>query len=212
MYGTDDFAIRQLTFPAEEPLSLQEAKAHLRIDDEITDFDSILTGYLLAGRNFLESAYNVRLLKQTVEYTIDQFPYEDRIKFRIWPIQSIDYIRVTDVKGAVSNLAYGPATDDANVARPRLFKKPAELVLGYTKLWPTTILDTADAIAFGLTVGFQTDNSPETLPLPDEVKQAMRFLLEHQFTNGSAVTQGVVGQTDLVTLGVDNFMANVRLY
>ncbi len=54
------------TAPAAEPISLAEAKAHLRIDAD--DEDALLTALIAAARMFVERTLGVALITQSWSY------------------------------------------------------------------------------------------------------------------------------------------------
>jgi uncharacterized phiE125 gp8 family phage protein len=200
-----DWSISLLEPPAAEPLTLDQAKAHLKVT--WPEEDSTIGDYLTAARAYIEDAYGIRLVRQKVEVQFQNFPLlADRMKLPIAPVQSVDYFRYFDVQLVQRVMVVGT---DLHV---RLNKRPPELILPYGKVWPPVVLDTADPIRIGLAVGFVNGHSPETLPVPPAALSAMRLLLTHQYENRAAVTLGTLEKTDPLALGVAHLMANVALY
>jgi uncharacterized phiE125 gp8 family phage protein len=201
-----DFSIRPLSLPTSEPMSVAQAKAHLRIPADVTEFDEIVADLIASARDYIEQTYNLRILPQDVEIGFLQFPKGDRIRLPIWPVQSLNYFHYTTA--AEETLAI-----DLNVlVKARLHRKPAEIALRFSQVWPAVITDTSEGLQIGLTVGWETGDSPELLPRPPQINQAMRLLIGHGFNNGSAVTLGTLDKSDPLALGVDSLMANIRLY
>ncbi len=58
--------------PAVEPLSLQEAKLHLRVD--IPDDDALIAALITSVRQYAETITRRAFIQQTWEYVIDSFP------------------------------------------------------------------------------------------------------------------------------------------
>ncbi len=59
-------SLRVVTQPAQEPVSLSDARAHLRLDSE----DSQVLAYLAAARGWVELYLNRALITQTLRYTL----------------------------------------------------------------------------------------------------------------------------------------------
>lgn len=63
------------TEPASEPVSLSEAKAHLRVG--VSDDDSLISGLIVAARNAAETYTRRSLITQGWTLWLDQFPASD---------------------------------------------------------------------------------------------------------------------------------------
>lgn len=200
------WALRTIRPPAAEVISLSQAKGHLHIDLSFTDEDTTLEGYIESAREVIEQHYNLRLAQQQVELLLQNFPYGDAIQLPIWPVQSADYLNFTDVANVTRTLTIG--TD----VLTRLYCKPAELKLPFGGVWPAQVLTTADPVKIGLTVGFITGASPETLKMPARAVAAMLLLIGHSYDNRSAVTLGTLMKSEKLLHGVDDLMADLRLY
>lgn len=61
-----------LTGPKAEPISLAEAKQHLRVDDSFDD--SLLAAMIVAARQQAEGVTHRSMIDQTWRYTFDSFP------------------------------------------------------------------------------------------------------------------------------------------
>lgn len=63
-----------VTQPTVEPITLAEAKSHLRVDSDFTADDSLISGLIVAARQEAEQICRRALIKQTWKLAIDQFP------------------------------------------------------------------------------------------------------------------------------------------
>lgn len=78
------------TAAASEPITLTEAKTHLRIDT--SDYDSIITPLIATVRQFGEAVTGRDFINKTYKGYLDSFPHES-IEIRKSKLQSITSIR-----------------------------------------------------------------------------------------------------------------------
>lgn len=205
-----DWSLRLVTPPEAEPLTLTQVKKAVRLPVDYLDEDDDLAEILAAARNELEQEYNIRFVVQTVELLLQDFPRAPFIRFPIWPVQEVLYFRYTDTAGTVREMEVDD-TSATFAVQTRLYRKPAEVNLPFSKFWPSTILRTADAIAIGLKVGYVSGKSPEELPTPPMALSALKRLIEHGYRYRGAVTLGSLLTSDEMKFGVSRLMANVGL-
>jgi uncharacterized phiE125 gp8 family phage protein len=67
-------SLKRLTAPAAEPITLAEAKAHLRVDTA-TD-DTLIAGYITTAREWCEDYLDRALVAQQLVMRLDAFPEE----------------------------------------------------------------------------------------------------------------------------------------
>lgn len=123
-------ALKLITAPAAEPLSLSDFKAHARIT--ATAEDTLLPVYVKAAREQLEHETGRALITQTWELTLDAFPGS------IWlpkpPLQSVTSIKYDDAAGVeqtLSNTVYDVLNVGAEYAS-------GAIVLADGETWPVT--------------------------------------------------------------------------
>lgn len=112
--------------PGEEPITLAQAKTHLRVDH--SDHDSLITTLIAAARRMAEERLARRLITQTWIAYFDDFA-DELLLSGLSPVASI-----TDVK-------YLAAADGAlTVLDPSVYQliktAPAKLVEAYDQTWP----------------------------------------------------------------------------
>lgn len=93
-----------VTPPAATPVSLAEAKAHLRIDGN--DEDVLVTALIAAAVAHLDGWSGIlgrALVTQTWQQDLDQFP-RDRIALPLAPVQSITSVGYRDTDGEEQTL------------------------------------------------------------------------------------------------------------
>lgn len=143
-------SIQLIAPPTYRPVSLDELKAHLRID--YSDNDSELKALLDESIKYVEEMTGYRLCTQTWTYKRDRFA--SKIPIPISPLQSISSITYQDDNNAEQTwAATNYKVDTASV--------PARLVLAYGGTIPTVYPD-LDSVSITLVVGFgQPDKVPE---------------------------------------------------
>lgn len=97
--------------PAAEPLTLDEAKAHLRLDGD--EEDALLASLIATSRSHVEAALGLALITQTWRWQADAVPARGRIELMTRPVARIE--RVAIAGGDVA-----PADYALDAARGRL--------------------------------------------------------------------------------------------
>lgn len=136
-----------VTPPSAEPVSLEEAKAHLKVDH--TDEDDFITTVITAALEYCEGFQARAYISQTLELTLDQFPSESSFKVPRPPLQSVASITYTDTDGTAAVMA---ATDYLVDTR----SQPGRVALGYSKSWPSVTLQPVNGVVVRLTAGYAT--------------------------------------------------------
>jgi uncharacterized phiE125 gp8 family phage protein len=92
-----------LTPPAQEPVSLAEARIFLRLDQSAED--DLLTTLITAARLMVEAVSGRLLVDQTWRIVIDRWPDGGEIRLPLSPVSTITAARVYDVLGAPQPVA-----------------------------------------------------------------------------------------------------------
>lgn len=182
-------ALTVITGPTQEPLSLQEAKDHLRVT--AADEDGLIAGYILAARQFVEDQTRRRFLTQTLDYTLDDWPYTSaggyyrtRIELPVLPVASITSLKYYDTTGTQQTMS---SSDYVlrNATGPIAYIEPA-----YGVTWPAVRCQ-SEAITVRMVVGGTLSE------VPNPLMQAMRMMIGHWYANREAINIGnIVTQLD----------------
>jgi uncharacterized phiE125 gp8 family phage protein len=151
--------LTRITEPVIEPVSLAQAKLHLRVDD--TAEDSLISAWITAARERAEASANLRLVAQELELQLDGFPGEqhravdlvtlerrssgDAIRL-VTPLIAVNSIKYIDTGGTEQTLAVADYQVDGDARPPRVL--PA-----YDKTWPSTRA-VLNAVKVRFTCGF----------------------------------------------------------
>lgn len=93
--------MRLITPPAVEPLSLEEAKAYLRVDS--VDDDALISGLITAAREYCEVHQGRAYMTQTWEVAYDGVPRQP-IKLPRPPLVSVESVTLIATGGEGSSL------------------------------------------------------------------------------------------------------------
>lgn len=154
-------AIKVITPPLIEPITLGEAKHHLRVDG--TDDDLLISSLIKQAREYCEDFQNRKYITQTLELVLDSFPRGDAIVFHnCSPVQRVESIKFYDV----SRQEY--LFDESNYIAD-LDGYVNRVVLNSGKHWPTIELQSVNAVRVRLVAGY--GDTPDKVP--ETVKWAM---------------------------------------
>jgi uncharacterized phiE125 gp8 family phage protein len=153
--------LKLVTAPAVEPVSLAEAKTHLRLDTA-TD-DAYVSALITAARERVELFLRRALIAQAYEYAVDDFPGYDRaIDLPRPPLRSVEWIRYVDTAGAVQTLDPDIYMVDASS------NEMGRIARAWNRSWPFTRY-TINAVTVRFTAGYGEE--------PGNVPQAIRHAI-----------------------------------
>lgn len=192
-------AIRLITAPAFEPVTLAEAKLHLRVDH--TDDDTLITELIKAARVFVEKFTARALVEQTWELVIDAFPTNE-ILIPLPPLISVTSIKYDDLDGAEQTL---PGTEYSvdTVSQPGW-------VVPVTTGWPSSVFNGINSVRIQYAAGYASANSPPTDNVPSSLKSAILLQIGNLYQNRESQVVGTV-VNQLPTGGVLHLMRQYRV-
>ncbi|HET6390789.1 head-tail connector protein [Hyphomicrobium sp.] len=164
--------------PAVEPVSVADAKAHMRIDGD--DEDVLIASLLLTSRLHIEVALSLALVTQKWKLTLDRWPRGRDVELPLSPLRSIDEIRVKDAAGVASVVPAESYLVDIASRPPRLV---------WNNQVPPSPQVRANGIEIEITAGFGA--SAESVPAP--LKHAILMLTAHWYEHRDP---GEVGSSD----------------
>lgn len=179
-----NWSLTRVTDPAEEPLSLDDVKAHSRVDFE--DEDGLITGMMVAARAYVEEYLSRSLITQAWELGLPCFPAADRICLPRGPVQEVQSITYYDSTLAAHTMAEG--TDFLVDSNSEL----AEIVLPFGHVWPQLVLSTSRPVVIRYTAGYGDDASDIPTPILLSMKQLVGSWYENRETYTTARTAQAV--------------------
>jgi uncharacterized phiE125 gp8 family phage protein len=188
-------SIRVTTQPTAEPLSIAEARAHMRVDH--FDEDGVIAGLILAARQHIETICGMALCSTGYTMTLDDFPPGEMITLPREPVQSVTAVRYLNEAGSLVTWSSAEWEADLYSLPPRI--RPRD---GYT--WPIS-QDRFAAVEIEFVAGY---GGPDLVP--QAVMQAMRLLVGHFYEHREAVQSG--GSVVELPFAVDALLAPYRRY
>lgn len=165
-----------ITAPAEEPITLTQAKLQCRVDG--SDEDALFTGVIIpAARHMAEQRTGQALVTQTWELALDAFPSAE-IEIEKPPVQSITSVKYLDIDGVeqtVSSTDY--ALDGYGSMQHRVIPD-----YGYS--WPSS-QSVPNAVKVRFVAGFGLATA-----VPEDIKAWLLLAIGTLYANRETVTQG----------------------
>lgn len=93
--------LRELIGSAEEPITLDVAKEHLRVTN--TDEDSYILELITVARSYVENEIGETLHRATYNYYLDLFPSDD-IEVPLPPLTSVTHVKYYDTDNSLQTL------------------------------------------------------------------------------------------------------------
>ena len=181
--------------PAVEPVSLAEAKLHMRVD--LDDDDALIQKLIEAARRHTEDFTSRSLITQTWKLTLDRFP-ESLLLWRwdAWtcsnvielpkpPLQSVTSVKYYDPDGVLQTLAASKYLVDA-------VTEPGRIAPVTGEFWPAT-QDRINAVEIIYVAGY----GAAAANVPAGLLAAIKLLLANWYENREATIAGSLNPVPL---------------
>lgn len=211
------YGVRLITDVAVEPITLAEARDHLRVDtygvgsppETVSDDDAWIDAMLPAARGYCEEYLGRALAPRTMEYVGSAFPtvcVSDGPAFVLpfGPVQSITSITYTDSDGDPQTVADADYELDA-------ISVPSRAILTYGASWPTA-RSSAGSVRVRYVTGYSTPGeSPQVHVLPGMARAAILIFLAHLYENREAVAASSLAEVPLGVQALLDLLPRERL-
>lgn len=171
-------AIVMTSAPALEPVTLSEAKDHLRLDGSAEDV--LVQSLILTSRLHVEAALGLALISQGWRLTLDRVPETDTLMLPLRPVAAITAIRIFAADGSDSVMPADDYALDGSPLDPRLVRRAAA--------WPIPGR-ARSGIAIDLTAGY----GPDADDVPEPIRHAIRLLVAHWYEHRDPFEVGSAG-------------------
>src|SRR5690606_35870760 len=163
-----------LSGPIVEPISLAEAKAHLRVDTSAED--TLIQSLIMASRLHIEAALDLALITQSWRIRRDAWPTSRALMLPLRPVQSL-----------ISVNAYGDDESADAIDSDSFildgYANPARLVWRGVGTAPKASLAAANGIEIDIVAGFGDEPSD----VPQSIRHALLLLVAHWYENREPV-------------------------
>lgn len=193
-------SVRLITPAALLPITLAEAKSHLRVD--VDDEDSDIDAYLRAAVAHAESFMGRSLMEQTFDYAVDAFPANSKpLTIPMAPLIAVDGLFQRGSDGDEDELS-GFLVDTHS--------QPGKIYLS-SGTWPTGTAPGSVRVRYRagyVTVG---GSPPAAIAgeVPPDIIAAVKLMLGHWYANREDVIVGTSAVT--LPLGAEVLMRRHRL-
>lgn len=167
------------TPPAETPISLEEAKSHLRVDSSADD--TYITGLISAATDYVERLTNRALVSQTIEFTTTALNTE--IVLPRAPATSLTSVSYVDSDGNTQTVNSGVYGLDTTAT-------PSRIRLKHDQSLPSVSLETVNPVTVEYVAGYATASG-----VPEPLRAAVKMFVSHLYENrepmliGTSVTE-----------------------
>lgn len=183
------------TPPADEPLTLEEVKLHLRVDHD--DEDALIERLLRTARQAAEGDHDLALITQTLKYHLDNWPSSGVILLPRSPVREVSEVKYVDLAG--DEQIIGPANYELDI-----HSRPGRLRPTSSYTWPH-VKDMYNAI----TITYDAGWGDEGVDVPEEIRQALLLMIGNYYEHRETVIVGTIS-SEIETVAARNILESFR--
>lgn len=181
-----------VTAPTTYPISLSEAKAHLRVTE--SDDDIYITALIKAATAEAETFTQRALMTQTWDVFSDYFC--SMMEMPKGPLQSVTSVKYIDTDGTQQTEAASVYTVDTD-------SDPGIVRLAYNQSW-SSVRDQANAVTIRIVAGY---GNAAAVPMP--IKQAMLIHVAHLYESREPA---IIGATvAMMPMSYESLLSSYRV-
>lgn len=180
-----------LAGPAGEPVSLIQAKAHLRVEDDAED--GLIESLVTAARIHIEGVTGQALLEQSWRLVRDDWPANGIVTLPVGPVSALDEIRTYDADGNPHIIELETVLLDGQGTPPRVVLPGSRASM---------------RVRMGVEIDYTAGYGDAPEDVPADLIQALLTLVAYWYENRDAVL--VIGAAGVIPSGFDRILANYR--
>ena len=163
---------------------------------EDDDIESCIT----VARDMVEEHTGRRLINQTWNYYLDEWPCSDKMKIPYPPLVSVSSIKYTNDDGTEYTMSTSSYNVDTN-------SEPGRIVLADTGEWPSETLNAMNPINIEFVAGYGTSTS-----VPKTIKQAMKLIVGDLYENRENSRDTKYGELKTIPLAASRLLRGKRVW
>lgn len=168
-----------LLAPTIYPVTLEEAKIHLRLEDSDEE-DLLIENLIIAATEQAEKFLDRKLITQTWQLFADNF-WSEELTIPYPPLQSVTHIKYYDSGGTLTTMPGADYVVDTK-------KQPGRIVAAPNLVWPSVEADRINAVEIQFVCGYGADGSF----VPGSIKAAILLMIAHFFEHRQEVIVGTI--------------------
>lgn len=176
-----NYNLALVTAPTEYPVTKEEAKAHLRYEDD--EEDALVNTLIAAATDSAETFTRRRLVTQTWKLFLDDFPrcqedyyFPGEIALPFPPLQSVTHVKYYNSDGALTTISSADY-----LVLPNDLPGRVTPIVGNS--WPYDVQYRPDAVEVQYVCGYGAASA-----VPAAIKQAILLILGHLYENRQEVS------------------------
>lgn len=172
-----------VTPPESDPITLEQAKAHLRVDFD--DEDDNIAAMVRAATIAIANRCDRTLMPTTYDLYLDAWPTGDGIELSRPPLISVDSVNYTDPE-THTEVEWPSSNYEVDAAGLKGWVVPG------TGGWPTTF-DVINSVRIQYTAGYPlTGDSPALPTVPEPIIMAIKLTLSDLYENRGSFVVGTI--------------------
>ena len=178
-------SVTRATGPAVEPLTVAEAKLHLRVD--ISDDDAYIGTLITAAREWVENYLDRTLITTQLILRAAEFPTEE-LELARPPMATAGTATAVVITYTLADTT--TATLSTALYRVDRTTTPGNVAPVINGTWPSDVIEDANAVAVTYWAGY----GPTSASVPATIRHAMLMLIGHWYESRSTVLVGVTSK------------------
>ena len=178
-------SVTRATGPAVEPLTVAEAKLHLRVD--ISDDDAYIGTLITAAREWVEAYLDRTLITTQLILRAAEFPTEE-LELARPPMATAGTTTAVVITYTLADTT--TATLSTALYRVDRTTTPGNVAPIINGTWPSDVIEDANAVAVTYWAGY----GPTSASVPATIRHAMLMLIGHWYEQRSAVLTATISK------------------